>query len=115
MSRAEHHVQDIERRAVQAQTLWAQGDAAFAAGDHESAYRLYTQAHDLVMDCAHLHEQAHRKLRSVTRLHADRREFYTDTLLLWLAPVGVFHLIAFALRSKVGAHDICRAASVKQA
>lgn len=101
-------MQSIEIRAAEADRLWSGGDAALAAHDRERAYRLYTQAHDLIMDCARLHERAHHKLRTVTRLHADRREFYTDSLLIALAPLGVFQLISFALRSKVMASTICR-------
>jgi hypothetical protein len=101
-------MQTIEIRAAEVARLWTQGDAAMTAGDHGRAYALYTQAHDLVMDCARLHEQAHRKLRTVTRLHANQWEFFTDSALVMLAPLGVFHLIAFALRSRVGASVLCR-------
>ena len=90
----------LEVRAGQAARLWAKGDAAMAAADHAQAYSLYTQAHDLIMDSPRLHLQAHRKLGSVTRFHANRWEYYTDVGLVFLAPAGVFHLIALVLRLK---------------
>lgn len=99
---------DIDDRARQADTLWRQGDAALAKGDAKAAYRLYTEAHDLVTDCARLHEQAHIRLKAVTRLHADKREFITDSILLALAPLGIFHLIALAFRTKACASALCR-------
>lgn len=98
----------IESRAAQADELWSRGDDAFSAGDHRLAYQHYTSAHDLVIDCPTLHERAHRKLKTVTRQHGERGEYFTDSLLLALAPVGVFRLIAFALRSKVGGSELCR-------
>ena len=104
-------MEDIELRAEEASRLWAAGDSALTSGYPEGAYRLYTQAHDLIMDCAPLHEAAHRKLRIVTRQRSPRWDFYTDTLLLALAPLGIFHLISFALRSKVGASALCRGRS----
>lgn len=101
-------MQDIETRAKQAESLWAQGDAAVSSGDLANAYKLYTQAHDLVTDCAKLHEKAHHKLRPVTRTHADKREYITDTLLIALAPLGVFRLLEIYFRSKVGGSELCR-------
>lgn len=98
----------IEERASHAEGLWSQGDAAFAAGDHKLAYQRYTSAHDLVTDCPALHECAHRKLKTVTKLHGERGEHLTDSVLLGLAPLGIFRLIAFALRSRVAGSGLCR-------
>ncbi|MFA5941937.1 MAG: hypothetical protein WC809_21515 [Sinimarinibacterium sp.] len=98
----------IETRAVQAEKFWSQGDAALAAGDRELAYRQYTNAHDLITDCPALHERAHRKLKAVTKQHGERGEYLTDSVLLALAPFGIFRLIAIALRSKVGGSELCR-------
>lgn len=98
---------DLQTRATQAEQLWARGDTALGARDLQSAYRLYTEAHDLITDCARLHEQAHRKLRTVNRL-LGTRERYTDNVLLFLAPLGVFELLAFVFRSRVASHELCR-------
>ncbi|HSW13217.1 MAG TPA: hypothetical protein VLI06_10295 [Solimonas sp.] len=101
-------LQDLDSRAAQAGHLWQQGDAARDTGDIEAAWRLYTEAHDQVMDCPRLHLEAHRRLRTVTRLRRPRGEYYTDSLLVALAPFGVFELIALALRSRVGRAALCR-------
>ncbi len=99
---------DIETRAGQAGAMWQQGEAALQAGNPALAYDLFTLAHDLVTDCPRLHELAHRKLRTVTRRHRDKREFITDSVLLALAPLGIFRLIALYFRSRVGGSELCR-------
>lgn len=92
----------IETRSADAARLWQLGDAALATGNPELAYRKYTEAHDLVVDCPPLHIRAHRKLREVTRYRRPRTEYYTDNVLLWLAPLGVFELIAWYFRATGG-------------
>ncbi len=84
----------LAERKQRAEKLWRQGDLALAATNRERAYKLYTEAHDAIVDEPKMHCAAHRKLRKVTRHHTDKREFITDTLLVWLAPVGIFRLIA---------------------
>lgn len=98
---------DLEARTIQAEQLWASGDAALEKQALQDAYRFYTEAHDLVTDCAKLHEQAHRKLRVVNRLLGNTERF-TDNVLLFLAPVGVFELLAIVFRSKVAGEALCR-------
>lgn len=100
-------MQEIESRAVQAERYWLQGDSAKSIGDLEVAYKAYTSAHDLVTDCAKLHMKAHQKLRAINRLRGSS-ERYTDNILLFLAPVGVFELLAFIFKSKVGGSELCR-------
>lgn len=104
-------MQDLQTRIIEADRLWAAGDAALAAGETQRAYDDYTAAHDLVLDCPRLHRQAHRQLRRVTRQRRPRGEYYTDSALLLLAPLGVFELIAWALRSKVAGMQACRRAT----
>jgi len=101
-------MEDIENRRTRAVMLWQAGNAALQAGDGAEAYVQFTSAHDLIMDCPRLHLEAHRQLRQVTRFHRDKREFWTDTVLIWLAPLGIFALIAFAMRSKVRRLAQCR-------
>lgn len=98
----------INARISTTEQLWRQGDAAFADGDFMRAYALYTEAHDRITDCPRLHAEAHRKLKQVTRLHRNKIEFITDSVLVWLAPFGIFELIALAMRSKVSKHELCR-------
>ncbi|HEY1075935.1 MAG TPA: hypothetical protein VGE51_04545 [Fontimonas sp.] len=95
-------------RIQRADELWKQGDLTLAAGNRERAYRLYTEAPDAIVDCPQLHLTAHRKLRQVTRFHRNKTEYITDNLLIWLAPVGVFELIARFNRSNVRAQAACR-------
>jgi hypothetical protein len=84
----------LAERKQRALKLWKQGDLALAATNRERAYRLYTEAHDAIVDEPAMHCEAHRKLRLVTRYRADKREYITDSLLVWLAPLGIFRLIA---------------------
>jgi hypothetical protein len=99
---------DIEQRRRQALDLWAEGDRAYARGDDAEAYRLYTEGHDLITDCPKLHREAHIKLRAVNRRSGNWGEYRTDTVLVALAPFGVFELIAFFFRSKVAKAEGCR-------
>jgi hypothetical protein len=101
---------EIMQRAQQAQSLWTRGDAAFKAGDLAEAYRLHTQAHDLVTDCPELHRRAHEKLAVVNRLNGQRGELLTDRALLLLAPFGVFELLAVFFRSRVSGSELCKRA-----
>ena len=103
---------DIDSRARQAQSLWESGDRQLAAGNLSEAWRLYTQAHDLVTDCPALHRRAHQQLQQVNRLNGHRGERLTDTLLLVLAPLGVFELIALFFRSQVAASALCRRTAI---
>ncbi len=103
-------MQGITDRAAQAEQLWLLGDAALSSGNLEEAYKTYTGAHDLITDCARLHIKAHQKLRVVNRLRGSS-ERYTDNILLFLAPLGVFELLALIFRSKVGSSEICRRAT----
>ncbi|NKF20839.1 hypothetical protein [Solimonas marina] len=98
----------LEQRMLEADRLWRRGDAFVEAGDGAAAYRLYTEAHDLIMDCPSLHERAHRKLARVSARHGHRGEIVVDKLLAWLAPLGVFEAIAMAQRSSVTFAAACR-------
>ena len=102
---------DIKQRAQQAQALWARGDAAFKRGDLDEAYRLHTQAHDLIVDCPELHRRAHQKLAAVNRLNGRRGELMTDRFLLATAPLGMFRLLAWYFRSRVAGSEHCRRAA----
>jgi len=101
-------VTEISSRIQRAEKLWQQGDIILSAGNRERAYKLYTEAHDAIVDCPRLHLTAHRKLRLVTRYHRNKTEFITDNLLVWLAPIGVFELIALFTRSSVRREALCR-------
>ncbi|HEY9547476.1 MAG TPA: hypothetical protein VIR56_15800, partial [Solimonas sp.] len=101
-------MQTIETRILEAEALWRRGDALVDTGDGAAAYAVYTQAHDLIMDCPSLHERAHRKLQRVSARHGHRGEILIDKLLVWLAPLGVFEAIARAQHSAVATLAACR-------
>jgi hypothetical protein len=98
----------LDARRLDADRFWTQGDDALAARNYPAAYRLYTLAHDLVTDCPELHLEAHRRLKRVTILHADKREFLTDWLLIQLAPLKVFELIAYFMHGGAPGDAVCR-------
>ena len=102
---------DIDVRLVQTRALWQQGDAALSQDDLVAAYRLYTEAHDLVTDCPAQHRLAHQKLAMVNRRNGRRGELLTDRFLLATAPLGIFTLIAWFFRSRVTNADACRRAA----
>src|SRR3546814_8209806 len=72
-------MQTIETRILEAEALWRRGDALVDTADGAAAYAVYTQAHDLIMDCPSLHERAHRKLQRVSARHGHRGELIIDT------------------------------------
>lgn len=90
----------LQERSAAADKLWREGDAALAANDLERAWRLYTAAHDHVTDSAELHRAAHRRLRTVNQRRGARGEYLTDSVLLALAPLGVFELLALGFRAR---------------
>jgi hypothetical protein len=98
----------VEIRTRKANSFWADGDRAFAAKQYEKAYRLYTQGHDLITDCPKMHLEAHRRLKRVTVLHADKREFLSDWLLIKLAPLGVFELVAKFMHAGAADSAACK-------
>lgn len=104
-------MEDIRVRSQKATMLWSKGDAAFKGKDLTEAYRLYTEAHDLVTDCPTLHRQAHGKLASVNKLNGRRGELFTDQFLLATAPLGIFTVIAWFFRSQVTGDALCKKAA----
>ncbi len=101
-------MQPIEQRVLNAQTLWDQGREAESAGDYQSAYSLYTQAHDQVIDCASFHQYAHERLRVVNWKLGHYGELITDWLLHAFAPLGVFALVSYFAKSGTFGSDICK-------
>lgn len=100
---------DIDTRIHQAQELWARGALAEASGDYAQAYTLYTSAHDLIIDCALLHEQAHQRLRRVNLRLGNYGELLTDWTLALFAPLGVFSWVAWSARRAGGwFHSACK-------
>lgn len=98
----------LEKRVLEAEALWQLGGAAEAQGDYETAYRLYTEAHELVVDCARLHQKAHERLRVVNLKLGNYGECLTDWLLHLFAPLGVFELVAYFSKTEGSGAGMCR-------
>ncbi len=99
----------LENRLSAARTLWQEGDAAYGNKDYESAYQLYTEAHDLIMDCAAYHRRAHQKLISVTAKVGNYGEYLTDWLLLKVFYyVGIFKAISYVQNKSSYYSDLCK-------
>ena len=91
----------------QVQAAWRQGMADEQAGRLEAAYAHFRRAHDLVVDCPKRHQVAHRHLRRLNLRRRAWRELATDCVLLGLAPLYIFELLAFAMRQQVLGGEIC--------
>ncbi len=98
----------IERRIEKAETLWHSGAKAELAQDYSLAYRLYTQAHDDIMDCARLHQHAHVQLRRVNLKLGNYTELLGDWFLHIVAPLGIFELIAYLAKTDGAGSVLCK-------
>jgi hypothetical protein len=101
----------IEKRISEAQALWSKGLEAEAAGEFLTAYQVYTEAHDLIMDCARLHQQAHQNLRRVNLKLGHYGELVTDCLLHLFAPLGVFELVSWFSKTDAFGSIFCKRTS----
>ena len=98
----------IEQRAEEADRLWHKALDAETLGDYAQAYDLHTKAHDLIMDCARLHQAAHFHLRRVNLELGNYGELITDWLLHLFAPLGVFELVSYFSKSGVFGSEFCK-------
>jgi hypothetical protein len=98
----------IEERAEAAHRLWRVALEAESLGDYAKAYSLHTEAHDLIMDCARLHQAAHVHLRRVNLRLGNYGELATDWLLHLFAPLGVFELVSYFSKSGVFGSEFCK-------
>ena len=101
-------METVEQRIEKAETLWRSGAQAELGQDYALAYRLYTEAHDAIMDCARLHQHAHVQLRRVNLKLGNYTELLGDWFLHFLAPVGVFELVAYFAKSDGAASALCK-------
>lgn len=99
------HPDDIAR---QAEAEWARGEHCERAGQLDAAYRHFRAAHDLVVDCPRLHQQAHRHLLRINLQRRGWRELLTDVVLLSLAPLWIFEVVAYAMKKQVLGGQVCR-------
>lgn len=98
----------IEERARRAEELWSSALKAESRGDYRKAYKLLTDAHDLIKDCARLHQSAHVNLRRVNLEIGNYAELVTDWLLHLFAPLGVFELVAYFAKTGTFGSEFCK-------
>ena len=99
----------LRERLDRADLLWAQGDVEFEQKHFQLAYALYTQAHDLIMDCAAYHRKGHQKLIRVTAKTGRYGEHLTDWLLLHVFHyLGIFQLVSYLQNRSSFYSDLCK-------
>lgn len=101
-------MESLEQRIEKAEALWHSGARAEQVQDYALAYRLYTEAHDGIMDCARLHQHAHVQLRRVNLKLGNYAELLGDWFLHILAPLGVFELVAYFTRADGAGSVLCK-------
>ncbi|MCP5123509.1 MAG: hypothetical protein H6984_13730 [Pseudomonadales bacterium] len=101
-------MESINTRIQTAESLWLLGAEAERSENYPLAYRHYTEAHDLIMDCARLHQLSHVKLRRVNYKLGNYGEFLTDWLLHCFAPLGVFELVSRLSKTDAWGSIICK-------
>ena len=101
-------MEPIEQRIEKAERLWRNGAQAELGQDYALAYRLYTEAHDAIMDCARLHQHAHVQLRRVNLQLGNYTELLGDWFLHFLAPLRIFELVAYFARTDGAGSALCK-------
>ncbi len=98
----------IEQRIEKAEALWQRGAQAELSQDYATAYRLYTEAHDGIMDCPRLHQNAHVQLRRVNLKLGNYTELLGDWFLHIFAPLGIFEVVAYFAKSDGSVSALCK-------
>ena len=101
-------MESINIRIQIAESLWQAGVEAEKSGNYALAYQHHTEAHDLIMDCARLHQLAHEHLRRVNFKLGNYGELVTDWLLHLFAPLGVFELVSRLSKTDALGSLICK-------
>jgi hypothetical protein len=101
-------MESIAQRIEKAEALWHSGAQAEQVQDYALAYRLYTEAHDGIMDCARLHQYAHVQLRRVNLRLGNYTELLGDWFLHLVAPLGIFELIAYLAKTDGAGSPLCK-------
>ncbi len=101
--------ESLKERLNRADLLWVQGDVEFEQMHFQLAYALYTQAHDLIMDCADYHRKSHQKLIRVTAKTGRYGEYLTDWLLLNVfSYLGIFQVVSYLQNRSSFYSDLCK-------
>ncbi len=93
--------------ALLVEAEWQQGMRDEQEGRLDEAWAHFRRAHDLVVDCPRLHQVAHRHLLRLNRQRRAWRELMTDVLLLGLAPLSIFEVLAYMMKRQVLGGAIC--------
>jgi hypothetical protein len=93
--------------ARQADAAWRLAMQDEQAGRLNEAYEHMRRAHDMVVDCPRLHHMAHQHLRRLNIKRRAWRELVTDLVLLGLAPLAIFEIVAFMMKRQVLGGVIC--------
>jgi len=101
-------MESIEKRIEIAGQKWMQAKSAEDTGDFQLAYNRYTVAHDIIMDCARLHQRAHEYLRRINWKMGNYGELVTDWMLHLFAPLGVFELVSCLSKNGTFGSLICK-------
>jgi hypothetical protein len=94
--------------ATEVEAAWHAGVQAELAGRLDAAYAHFRQAHDLVVACPKMHRQAHRHLRRINQRRRAWRELGTDLVLLSLAPLASFEIVAYLMKGQVLGGHLCK-------
>jgi hypothetical protein len=97
--------------AKQAEAAWQLGMQDEQSNRLEEAYVHFRKAHDLVVDCPRLHHAAHLHMRRLNLKRRAYRELLTDVVLLGLAPLAIFEIVAFLMKRQVLGGVICTSAN----
>ena len=101
-------MESINTRIQAAESLWLLGEEAEHLENYSLAHQRYTEAHDIIMDCARLHQLSHEKLRRVNWKLGNYGELVTDWLLHIFAPLGVFELVSRLSKTEAIGALICK-------
>lgn len=86
---------DGSTRRAFARARFADGERLAAEQCFAQAHAAVTAGHDVVLDDPALHREAHVRLRPLNAALGWWGEWATDVVLLILAPIGVFELVAW--------------------
>ncbi|MBV1921304.1 MAG: hypothetical protein KUG73_11525 [Pseudomonadales bacterium] len=98
----------FELRLHQALTLKQLALSAKQSNDYLKAYALMTEAHDLVVDCPKQHALMHDELRHINWKIKNHGELMGDCFLAVFRPLGIFEVLAYALKRQIISDDRCR-------
>lgn len=102
-------MESLETRISKAKELWARGEIAERNGEFKQAYKLFTEAHDNVVDCTEYHRYAHAQLMRINRKGKNNYEYVTDIIALYiLGPLGLFHGISYFSNKSAYFSELCR-------